>query len=453
MSPRAYWKCEANFNNGVGVPNGTSVDSPTFVTGQVGNAASFDGSNDGAYLYPANTANGWEVPGSFTCTGLAWDAGANGFWIGDYTNSQVKLVDALGVLQTTLSVGFQPQGIAVDADGLHLWVCNYSGNSVRKILKSDGSTVTSLAMGWAPNGVTINGSDNLLVTRDLNSTLYEFTKAGASVGTVSLTESGTAIVTAGYTSPDGIHWVDSSTLYVILDGTSKQDSLGVFDPSTGVMSSRVGVQDSPEGVTVKDGDIWVCVDDEFHRSVPRGNRVEKWSLSRPSVSFGGWFKSSSMASTVAMLVNGCPINTNPATGLQIDRRGVGLYGLTGAGSVRLLINDGSGTASLSKDVTVSLSTWKHIVVTIDGPNQEAKIYVGGVAQGSPLSLSGMTAGISFSRFKNRWGLANSPDGDVVRFANMQADEVFFEEAVLDSTTINAYALGFGNRRRRLLIAG
>jgi DNA-binding beta-propeller fold protein YncE len=141
---------------------------------------------------------------------------------------------------------------AIEADGSHLWVPDFYGNSVTELDESDGSVVRVFqdpAYGFnGPTPITA-ASGHLWVVDD--TTMAELTEpGGALVRTVELPELTSGA--PGTVAADGTH--------VWLAGLD--DSVAEFDESTGallrVISNPADHLDGPLGVASSGGELWVA---------------------------------------------------------------------------------------------------------------------------------------------------------------------------------------------------
>ncbi|MFH0888011.1 MAG: hypothetical protein V1871_02235, partial [Planctomycetota bacterium] len=108
-------------------------------------------------------------------------------WVANRNSNNVTRIQKSNpAITTTIAVGTNPEGVAVD--GTYCWVVNTSSSNVTRILKSDTSQKTTITVGTSPQGIAVdgtyvwvaNGASNN-VTRILKSDL---TKTTVAVGTL-----------------------------------------------------------------------------------------------------------------------------------------------------------------------------------------------------------------------------------------------------------------------------
>ena len=68
----------------------------------------------------------------------------------------------------TFPVGSDPDAVAFD--GANIWVTNYVGNTVTKLLAATGALVGTFPVGTSPQGVAFDGA-NIWVANSNNDTL------------------------------------------------------------------------------------------------------------------------------------------------------------------------------------------------------------------------------------------------------------------------------------------
>ncbi|HDR4885770.1 TPA: hypothetical protein QCR18_005082 [Bacillus cereus] len=75
----------------------------------------------------------------------------------NFSSSNVSVIEASTYAKvTTIAVGSNPEGLAVDAANNQVWVANRSNNNVSVIDGSTYAKVTTIAVGVAPLSVAIN---------------------------------------------------------------------------------------------------------------------------------------------------------------------------------------------------------------------------------------------------------------------------------------------------------
>jgi hypothetical protein len=184
-------------------------------------------------------------------------------WVTDYSGNSVTELNASdGSWMQTISGGryaFKGPGGIVD-DGTHIWVTNYAGNSVTELNASGGSwvrTVSGSAYGFnAPWGIIADGT-HLWIT-DFTRNGYT---AGTDIGSVTeLNESDGSLVRTLQGSAyrfDGPEELasDGSHLWVTNRGGNTVTEL---DAATGDFLRTISGFSAPYGIAAADGHIWVA---------------------------------------------------------------------------------------------------------------------------------------------------------------------------------------------------
>jgi YVTN family beta-propeller protein len=114
---------------------------------------------------------------------------------------------------STITVGSQPYGIAVNATTNTVYVTNHYGNSVSVINGATGAVTSTIAAGFSgPYGVAVDATRN---------TVYVANHYGNSVSVINgATGAVTSTIAAGFSGPYGVA-VDATrnTVYVVNAGT------------------------------------------------------------------------------------------------------------------------------------------------------------------------------------------------------------------------------------------
>ena len=75
-------------------------------------------------------------------------------WVADTNNSKLfKMSNPSHALDTGVIVGGTPRALAVDLDGVTVWVANTKDNTVSKI--SNGLRIKDIAVGKTPMGIAV----------------------------------------------------------------------------------------------------------------------------------------------------------------------------------------------------------------------------------------------------------------------------------------------------------
>ncbi len=74
-------------------------------------------------------------------------------WVANYSSDTVSEFDAsTGSVVQTIAVGIEPYGIS--SDGTHVWVTNMGGNTVSELDASTGTVVKTIPVGDGPVSVS-----------------------------------------------------------------------------------------------------------------------------------------------------------------------------------------------------------------------------------------------------------------------------------------------------------
>ena len=164
-------------------------------------------------------------------------------------DDSVSVVDtAAGAVVQTVGVGAKPAGVAVAADGRHVYVTNPEGRSVSILERRDGrlSAVAEVPAGAGPLGIAVSPRDGRVFVADwYGDTVAVLDAAGSNMGTIKVGQSpsGLAIDPAG------------ARLYV---ANRESDTLSVIGLDRLDTLTTVPVGHAPFGVTVAGGRVFVA---------------------------------------------------------------------------------------------------------------------------------------------------------------------------------------------------
>ena len=184
-------------------------------------------------------------------------------WVANYSSNNITRIRKSDSTTTTIAVGTNPYGIAVDAT--YCWVANGASNNVTCINKSD-LTQTTIAVGSSPRGVAVDetycwvtnsGSNN--ITRIRKSDLTQTTIA---VGT----------------NPYGIA-VDATYCWVTNWYSNNVTRIRKSDSATTTISVGTG----PIGVAVDETYCWVA-----NRDSNNVTRIRKSDLTQTTIAVGSY---------------------------------------------------------------------------------------------------------------------------------------------------------------------
>jgi len=101
-------------------------------------------------------------------------------------DDSVSVVDTTtGTVVQTVGVGAKPAGVAVAADGQHVYVTNPEGRSVSILERQDGrlSAVAEVPAGAGPLGIAVSPTDGRVFVADwYGDTVAVLDAAGSSLG-------------------------------------------------------------------------------------------------------------------------------------------------------------------------------------------------------------------------------------------------------------------------------
>jgi streptogramin lyase len=166
-------------------------------------------------------------------------------WFTDVNNNRIRKYNpATNQVDLSVTVGTAPNGI--EYDGSHLWVCNYSSDSITKVDPTDGSVVTtiSLAATAAPRFPTYAGGYLWVPGYGL----HEVYKINVSTNAVVATITGVT-TNPCYTASDGTY------LWVTCAGSANVRKINM---TTNALSANVAVGNTPTGIRYFASHIWVA---------------------------------------------------------------------------------------------------------------------------------------------------------------------------------------------------
>jgi sugar lactone lactonase YvrE len=206
--------------NGIIVPYSVAIDAS-------GNAwIANEGGNDVTEITPSGTfpsgSTGYSSTSIVGPQSIAIDNSGNIWLANTGANNVLKLNSSTGAVAATLTAGISgPVALAVDASSTpKLWVSNFDSSSIAAFTIStsaavSGSPFSNTALA-NPTGISIDGSNNILVSNSYNGGIAAFTNAGvfknAYTDGLSIAPGGIAVDIAStkniYTASTGINAVD-----------------------------------------------------------------------------------------------------------------------------------------------------------------------------------------------------------------------------------------------------
>ncbi|MFA5457881.1 MAG: YncE family protein, partial [Synergistaceae bacterium] len=161
-------------------------------------------------------------------------------YVANYGAGTVSVIDtSSNTVSATVTVGTNPIGVAVNPAGTKVYVANYGAGTVSVIDTSSNTVSATVTVGVSPYGVAVNPAGTKVYV------------ANSGAGTVSVidTSSNTvsATVTVG-TNPRGVAINPAGTKVYVANGGA--GTVSVIDTSSNTVSATVTVGVSPFGVAV-----------------------------------------------------------------------------------------------------------------------------------------------------------------------------------------------------------
>ena len=149
---------------------------------------------------------------------------------------------------TTIPVGSDPEGVAVNTAGSYVYVANYEDNTVSVINTGTNSVVATIPVGGNPYGVAVNTAGTFVYVANLG---------GSSVSIIDTsTNSVVATIPVGQ-YPYGIA-VNPAGTYVYTPN-SGDNTVSVIDTNAGTVVATIPVGGTPWGVAVNHSGTYVYV--------------------------------------------------------------------------------------------------------------------------------------------------------------------------------------------------
>lgn len=348
-------------------------------------ATTMDGT-DHINIDPYTQDDSFEVPGGFTCTGLAYDPVSRTFWIGEFDNGggNPRLVETslTGTLIRKIVIVGDPQGIAYDTSDDTLWYVDTTNNTIRHIDKEGNSVGSDLALGFQPSGLTYKASTDEIYLSNYaqNGNIYRYDCA-----TLTLQETFKIAVTSpAYLIDSLLYLPDSDELLAITDTGDSILRIDAAGSSPRPVTSNTHITNAPEHMTMVGTQLYYTSDQLFHNSIANGNRVYSARLNNQNSTFSLWFTfvAKESAQTACIFQHG----------ESTADIGYGLF-IGSATELRLFAKDEASLSFLTNSSVSDLSLgWNHLAVIIDRDASTMKTYLNSVEIMS-LSISNTKASI------------------------------------------------------------
>ena len=189
--------------------------------------------------------------------GVAVNPSTNSVYVANSSGNSVWFINAsTNTVSSTVSVGGNPYGVAVNPSTNTVYVANDVDSSVSVINGSTNTVTATVSVGNSPIAVAVNPSTNTVYVANANSNSVSV--INASTNTV------TAAVSVGsYPNSVAVN-PSTNTVYVANAG---DNSVSVINGTTNTVSSTVSVGGNPYGVAVNPSTNTVYVANYFDKSV------------------------------------------------------------------------------------------------------------------------------------------------------------------------------------------
>ena len=140
-------------------------------------------------------------------------------WVGNFTGNTVsKIRVSDGIVVGTFPVGNAPWRIAFD--GANIWVANSGSNTVTKLRASDGANLGTFPVGTQPNGIAFDGTNIWVTNFNSNNVTRLRASDGSPQGTFNVGMGPSGIVFDGAFIWTANHLSSSVTKLRVSDGTN-----------------------------------------------------------------------------------------------------------------------------------------------------------------------------------------------------------------------------------------
>jgi YVTN family beta-propeller protein len=172
--------------------------------------------------------------------GVAVDPDGKHVYVASYADNALRVIDTTNQrVVGSIHVGANPRGVAVDPDSRHAFVTNYSENSVSVIDTASGKVIHNVAVGASPTAVAIFPRDHYaFVTNSYGNTVSVINIANLKV---------VGVVPVG-AHPDGVAIDPRGELAYVANSGS--NSVSVIDIHTQKVTQTVLVGRSPQKVAI-----------------------------------------------------------------------------------------------------------------------------------------------------------------------------------------------------------
>ena len=195
------------------------------------------GSNNVSRILKSNPAISITITVGTNPQGVAVDA--TYVWVANQGSNNVTRIRKSDSTTTTIAVGNTPYGVAVDET--YCWVVNYGSNNVTRILKSNTAISTTIGVGNNPRGVALDGT-------------YVWVANSASANVTRIKKSDLTTTTiAVETQPIGVV-VDETYCWVANYDSNNVTRINKSDSTTTTITAGT----NPVGVAIDETYCWVA---------------------------------------------------------------------------------------------------------------------------------------------------------------------------------------------------
>ncbi len=176
--------------------------------------------------------------------GVAVDPDGRHVYVASYADNALRVIDTANhQVVGSIHVGANPRGVAVDPDSRHAFVTNYSENSVSVIDTASGRVIHNVAVGASPSAVAIFPHDHYAFVTN---------SYGDTVSVINIVNLKVVCVVPVGAHPDGVA-IDPRGQFAYV-ANSASNSVSVIDVHTQKVVQTVLVGRSPQKVAVdRDG--------------------------------------------------------------------------------------------------------------------------------------------------------------------------------------------------------
>jgi len=151
---------------------------------------------------------------------------------------------------TTITVGSDPEGVAVNTAGTYVYVANNGDNTVSVINTSTNSVAATIPVGGSPYGVAVNTAGTFVYVANVGGSSVSVidTNAGSVVATIPVGE-----------EPEGVAVNPAGTYVYVTNSADSPGTVSVINTSTNTVVATIPVGTNPFGVAVNHAGTYAYV--------------------------------------------------------------------------------------------------------------------------------------------------------------------------------------------------